>query len=74
MSQNQNDLFRSMLAEYMLTTSDNLERDRMMVLNRISFKSPTADDIYSIIVVETRQDFSRAVFRAIREIMKDYLS
>ena len=71
---NENDLFRTMIYEYMLNISDTLERDRISVLNRISLNSPSADDIYSIIVVETRQDFSRSVFRSFREIMKEYLS
>lgn len=68
-----NDLFREMLGQYMLNKSDELEVDRSTILNRVSFRHLSSDDLYDLIVNDVRQDCTRSIFRSIRVIMDTYL-
>lgn len=68
-----NDLFKSMLYEYMLNYSDRLESDRVEIIDRVSLHYFSSDDLYDMIVNDIRQDTARSIFRSIRSLIKDYL-
>lgn len=68
-----NDLFKSMLFEYMLNYSDRLESDRVEIIDRVSLHYLSSDDLYDMIVNDIRQDTARSIFRSIRSLIKDYL-
>ena len=51
-----NDLFKSMLFEYMLNYSDRLESDRVEIIDRVSLQYLSSDDLYDMIVNDIRQD------------------
>lgn len=68
-----NDLFKSMLFEYMLNYSDRLESDRVEIIDRVSLQYLSSDDLYDMIVNDIRQDTARSIFRSIRSLIKDYL-
>lgn len=67
------ELFKIMLAEYMLRRSDEFERDRINVFNKVSLHRLSSDDYYSMLVTEVQEATARAIFRDIKEIMKYYL-
>ena len=68
-----NDLFKSMLYEFMLNYSDRLESDRVEIIDRVSLHYLSSDDLYDMIVNDIRQDTARSIFRSIRSLIKDYL-
>lgn len=68
-----NDLFRNMMYEFMMNYSDNLQSDRDQIINRVSLHNLSADDVYDMVVSDTRQDTATSIFRSIRVIMQDYL-
>lgn len=67
------ELFKKMLGEYMLRRSDEFERDRIAVFNRVSLHRLSSDDYYSMIVTEIQEATARSIFRDIKEIIKYYL-
>lgn len=67
------DLFKSILGEYMLKKSDDLESDRSAVLNRISLYDLDPDRYYDLIVIHIRNDTYRTVFRDILFMINSYL-
>lgn len=67
------DLFKSILGEYMLKKSDDLESDRSAVLNRISLYDLDPDRYYDLIVIHVRDDTYRTVFRDILFMVNSYL-
>ena len=73
MNDKETELFKSMLAEYMLRRSDEFERDRINVFNRVSLHRLSSDDYYAMIVTEVQEATARAIFRDIKEIIKSYL-
>lgn len=66
-------LFKTMLAEYMLRKSDQLEIDKSEVLNRISLSRLDSDMFYDLLVLDIRSDNTRAIFREIMSIVHSYL-
>ena len=70
---NETELFKTMLSEYMLRRSDEFERDRIKVFNKVSLHHLSSDDYYSMLVTEVQEATARAIFRDIKEIMKYYL-
>ena len=66
-------LFRTMIAEYMLRKSDEVESDRLRIINRISVYSLSSDDYYDLLVNSTRDDTTKTIFREIKSIIDIYL-
>lgn len=66
-------LFKTMIAEYMLRKSDQLESDKIAVLNRISLSHIDSDRYYDLLVQDIRSDTTRAIFREIMSIIHFYL-
>lgn len=66
-------LFKTILGEYMLRKSDQLEHDRITVLNRISLYHLNSDSYYDLIVNDIRSDSTKTIFREIMSIVKNYL-
>ena len=73
MNDKETELFKSMLSEYMLRRSDEFERDRINVFNRVSLHRLSSDDYYAMIVTEVQEATARVIFRDIKEIIKSYL-
>lgn len=73
MKNKENELFKIMLSEYMLRRSDEFERDRINVFNKVSLHHLSSDDYYSMLVTEVQEATARAIFRDIKEIMNTYL-
>ena len=67
------ELFKKMLAEYMLRRSDEFERDRINVFNNVSLHRLSSDDYYSMLVTEIQESTAKAIFRDIRNIIDVYL-
>lgn len=67
------ELFKIMISEWMLNTSDYLDNEYLIVVNRVSFNHLTASDYYDLLVTETRQDYARHIFRQIRQLIDSYL-
>lgn len=73
MNNNETEIFKTMISEYMLRRSDEFERDRINVFNKVSLHHLSSDDYYSMLVTEVQEATARAIFRDIKEIMKYYL-
>lgn len=71
--QNKIKLFESILSEYMLRKSDQLEIDRITVLNRISLYHLDVDSFYDLLVQDIRSDTTKTIFRDIMSIVRTYL-
>ena len=70
---NDNDLFRQMLTEFMLHRIDELESDRVEIINRISIYRLSSDDYYALLINDIRQDYAVDTFRRIRQLMDCFL-
>lgn len=70
---NDNDLFRQMLMEFMLHRIDELESDRVEIINRISIYRLSSDDYYALLINDIRQDYAVDTFRRIRQLMDCFL-
>lgn len=66
-------LFKNILSEYMLRKSDQLEIDRIEVLNRISVSHLDSDKYYDLLVQDIRSDTTKSIFREIKSILQSYL-
>lgn len=66
-------LFKTILSEYMLRKSDQLEIDRNFVLNRISLHHLDSESFYDLLVQDIRSDTTRAIFREVMSIVHTYL-
>lgn len=66
-------LFKTILAEYMLRRSDQLEQDKISVLNRITLYHLDSDRYYDLLVNDIRSDTTRSIFREIMSIVHNYL-
>lgn len=67
------EIFKGLMAEFMLNKSNDLECDRVEIMNRISLNHLTADSYYDLLVNDIRQDYARYIFRQIRELMDMFL-
>ena len=63
---------KDFLLEYMLNYFTRLENDRQIVINRISVHRLDSKDVYDMVVVDTRIDTARDIFRSIRLILDTY--
>lgn len=70
---NKINLFKNILSEYMLKKSDQLEIDKVEVLNRISLSHLDSDKYYDLLVQDIRSDTTKAIFREIMSIVHSYL-
>lgn len=70
---NDKDLFRQMLTEFMLHRIDELESDRVEIINRISIYRLSSDDYYALLINDIRQDYAVDTFRRIRQLMDCFL-
>lgn len=70
---NENDLFKTMLSEYMLRRSEEFENDRLRVFNKVSLHHLSSDDYYSMLVTEVQEATAKSIFRDIKEMIKYYL-
>ena len=66
-------LFLTMITEYMLRKSDEIESDRLRIINRISVYSLSSDDYFDLLVNSTRDDTTKTIFREIKSIIDIYL-
>ena len=73
MSDPRNDVFRIMITEYMLNRMDELERDRIQIVNNIQLRCLSSDRYYDLLVNDIRTDYARIIFRHIRSLLDDYL-
>lgn len=60
------------ILEYMLNYYNRLEVDRQAVINRVSLHNLNSYDVTDMLVVETRIDTARDIFRSIRSILEIY--
>lgn len=73
MSDPRNDVFRIMITDYMLNRMDDLEKDRIQIMNNIQLRCLNVDRYYDLIVNEIRTDYARMIFRHLRTLLDDYL-
>lgn len=73
MSRNNVDIFRILLCELMLNRMDELEKDRVQIINNISLRTLNHDRYYDLIVNDIRTDYARVLFRQIRTLLDTYL-
>lgn len=67
-------LFKTMMSEYMLRKSDQIEADRTRVFNRVSLFNLSVEDYYDLLVLHVRADLIRSTFREVKTIIDVYLS
>lgn len=58
-----------LLLEYMTKKYELLAFDLQLIKSRIDFHSATSQDMYDLIVADTRLDTASAVFRELRELL-----
>ena len=58
-----------LLLEYMNKKYDLLSFDLQLIQSRIDFHSATSQDMYDLIVSDTRVDTASAIFRELRELL-----
>lgn len=67
------ELFKSMIAEYMLRRYEEFESDKLSVFNKVSLHCLSSDDYYSMLVTEVQEATAKSIFRDIKQIIKTYL-
>lgn len=58
-----------LLLEYMSKKYDLLSYDLQVVKSRIDYHSLTSEDLYELVVSDTRLDTASAIFRELRELL-----
>lgn len=58
-----------LLLEYMNKKYDLLSFDLQLIQSRIDFHSATSQDMYDLIVSDTRVDTASAIFRELRQLL-----
>lgn len=64
-----NDTELRLLLEYMNKKYDLLSFDLQLIQSRIDFHSATSQDMYDLIVSDTRVDTASSIFRELRELL-----
>lgn len=64
-----NDTELRLLFEYMNKKYDLLSFDLQLIQSRIDFHSATSQDMYDLIVSDTRVDTASAIFRELRQLL-----
>ena len=67
------ELFKIILAELMLKRMEELESDRIQILNNIQLHSLNSDRYYDLLVNDIRTDYARVLFLQIRDLLDTYL-
>lgn len=65
-----NDTELRLLLEYMTKKYELLSFDLQLIHSRIDFHSATSQDMYDLIVSDTRVDTASAIFRELRELLR----
>lgn len=63
------DIELRLLLEYMAKKYDLLSYDLQVVKSRIDFHNATSQDMYDLIVADTRVDAASSIFRELRELL-----
>lgn len=58
-----------LLLEYMTKKYDLLSYDLQVVLARLDYHSLTSQDMYDLIISDTRVDTASAIFRELRQLL-----
>lgn len=58
-----------LLLEYMTKKYDLLSYDLQVVRSRLDYHSATSQDLYDLVVSDTRVDTASAIFRELRELL-----
>lgn len=58
-----------LLLEYMTKKYDLLSYDLQVVRARLDYRSLTSQDMYDLVVSDTRVDTASAIFRELRELL-----
>lgn len=58
-----------LLLEYMTKKYDLLSYDLQVVRSRLDYHNATSQDMYDLIVSDTRVDTASAIFRELRELL-----
>lgn len=64
-----NDTELRLLLEYMNKKYDLLSFDLQLIQSRIDFHSATSQDMYDLIVSDTRVDTASSIFRELRQLL-----
>lgn len=64
-----NDTELRLILEYMTKKYELLSYDLQLIQSRIDFHSATSQDMYDLIVSDTRVDTASAIFRELRELL-----
>lgn len=67
------EIFRILLCEFMLNRMEELESDRVQIMNNIQLRTLNSDRYYDLLVNEVRTDYARFIFRSIRDLLDTYL-
>ncbi len=73
MSRSQIDLYKILLCEFMLNRMEELERDRVQIMNNIQLHDLNSDRYYDLLVNDIRTDYARVLFRQLRDMLDTYL-
>jgi len=63
------DIELRLLLEYMTKKYDLLSYDLQVVRARLDYRSLTSQDMYDLVVSDTRVDTASAIFRELRELL-----
>ena len=58
-----------LILEYMTKKHEILSYDLQLVQSRIDFRNATSQDMYDLIVSDTRVDMASSIFRELRELL-----
>lgn len=58
-----------LLLEYMTKKYDLLSYDLQVVKSRIDYHTLTSEDLYELVVLDTRLDTASSIFRELRELL-----
>lgn len=64
-----NDVELRLLLEYMSKKYDLLSYDLQILKSRIDYNSFTSDDMYELVVLDTRLDTASSIFRELRQLL-----
>lgn len=65
-----NDTELHLLLDYMSKKYDLLSYDLQVVRSRFDYHSATSQDLYDLVVSDTRVDTASAIFRELRELLR----
>lgn len=63
------DIELRLMLDYMSKKYDLLSYDLQVIQSRINFHNATSQDMYDLIVADTRLDMASSIFRELRELL-----